>query len=75
MTLAGKIGNVVARRKSDSTVAMLYHCVTVSGELKAGQAFASFTHNSENRLCMHLDWQCLTGDRTPGRSEWVLEAP
>jgi hypothetical protein len=68
-----RTGNVVARRKIDSTVEMLYHCVTVSGELKAGQAFASFTHNSENRLCMHLDWQWLTGDRSKGRSDWVLE--
>lgn len=70
-----KTGNVVARRVSDSIVEMLYHCVTVSGELKAGQARARFTSDPDRGLCMHLDWQWLTGDRTSGRSEWVLEAP
>lgn len=67
-------GRVVARRRIDSTVEMLYHCVTVSGELKAGQALARFTSDSERGLCMHLDWQWLTGDRANGHSEWVLEA-
>ena len=70
-----KTGYVVAQRKSDSTVEMLYHCITTARELKAGQALASFSHNSENRLCMHLDWQWLVGDRTKGSSEWILEAP
>jgi hypothetical protein len=30
-----RTGNVVATRKSPSTIEMLYHCVTTSGELKA----------------------------------------
>jgi len=67
-------GSVVARRKSDSTVEMLYHCVTVSGELKAGQARARFASDPDRGLSMHLDWQWLTGDRASGHSEWILQA-
>jgi hypothetical protein len=61
-----KTGSVVARRTGDSIVEMLYHCVTVSGELRAGQARARFTSDPERGLCMQLDWQWLTGDRTSG---------
>lgn len=53
---------------------MLYHCITISGELKAGRAMAIFSHNVDKKLCMHLDWQWLTGDRSKGVSEGIVEA-
>ncbi len=68
-----KTGQVIARRLDDATVEMLYHCVTVTSELKAGRALARFTKTPEHALCMHLDWQWLTGDQSVGVSEWVLE--
>ncbi len=68
-----KTGNVVARKTSESSVEMLYHCITNSGELKAGQASAVFVYDAEQSLVMKLDWQWLTGDRAKGQSEWVLE--
>jgi hypothetical protein len=67
-------GQVVARRIDESTVEMLYHCVTVARELKAGRALARFTQTSDETLSMHLDWQWLTGDQSAGVSEWILEA-
>ncbi len=67
-------GQVVARRKDHCTVEMLYQCVTVSQELKAGRALARFSHTPDKTLCMHLDWQWLTGDQSGGVSEWILEA-
>jgi hypothetical protein len=69
-----RTGQVVARRKDDSTVEMLYQCVTLSHELKAGRALARFSHTPEKKLCMHLDWQWLTGDQSGGVSEWMLES-
>ena len=66
-------GQVVACRKDDCTVEMLYQCVTVSHELKAGRALARFSHTPDKTL-MHLDWQWLTGDQSGGVSEWMLEA-
>jgi hypothetical protein len=69
-----RIGQVVARRKDHCTVEMLYQCVTVSDELKAGRALARFSDTPDKTLCMHLDWQWLTGDQSGGVSEWMLEA-
>ena len=69
-----RTGQLVARWKSDGTLEMLYQCVTLSDELKAGRALARFSHMSDKTLCMHLDWQWLTGDQSEGVSEWMLEA-
>ena len=69
-----RTGQVVARRRDDGTVEMLYQCVTVSKELKAGRALARFTLTPDKTLCMHLDWHWLTGDQSGGVSEWVLKA-
>ncbi len=69
-----KTGQVVARRQDDGTVEMLYHCVTVTGELKAGRALARFSDAADQMPSMHLDWQWLTGDQSGGVSEWLLES-
>jgi hypothetical protein len=77
MTLAGKTFRAVANSANGTIgtdTTMLYHCVTTSGELKAGQASARFTTEADRRHWMKLDWQWLTGDRTSGRSEWILES-
>jgi hypothetical protein len=68
-----RTGQVVARRRDQWTVEMLYQCVTVSDELKAGRALARFSDALDKPLRMHLDWQWLTGDQSKGISEWVLE--
>ena len=66
-------GQVVARRRDHGTLEMLYQCITVSQELKAGRALARFSHAPDETLCMHVDWQWLTGDQSGGVSEWRLE--
>lgn len=68
-----RTGQVVARRRDEWTVEMLYQCVTGSDELKAGRALARFSQATDEPLRMHLDWQWLTGDQSKGTSEWVLE--
>src|SRR5688500_7332686 len=68
-----RTGQVIARRTDDSTIEMLYQCVTASHELKAGRALARFSHTPDKNLRMHLDWQWLTGDQSKGVSEWMLE--
>lgn len=70
-----RTGSVVARRKSPTAVEMLYHCITLTGELKAGRATARFVYGPDRQLHMHLDWQWLTGDRTKGTSDWALVEP
>jgi hypothetical protein len=71
----GKIkrGQVIARRTGEVTLELLYHCLTTSDELKAGRASATFIRDDKEQLWMHLDWQWLTGDKTTGQSQWMLE--
>jgi hypothetical protein len=67
-------GSVVAIRRTSTGMEMLYHCVTVSGELRAGHALGVISEDPvDHRPHLYLDWQWLTGERTRGSSEWVLE--
>jgi hypothetical protein len=66
-----KTGHVVGRWHDPSTIEMLYHCITVTGELQAGRALASFSRDSGGPMHMHVDWQWLTGDQHTGTSQWV----
>ena len=67
-------GSVIARRTGELTIEMLYHCLTVAGELQAGRASGRFETAVGEQLLMHLDWQWLTGDQSKGQSEWILES-
>lgn len=62
-------GNVVAIWRTDSGLEMLYHCVTTSGELRAGHALGVIADSH-----LYLDWQWLTGERSRGSSEWLMES-
>ncbi len=42
------------------------------GEVEAGRTHKRFALDEEDQMRMYLDWQWLTGDRSSGRSEWIL---
>jgi hypothetical protein len=67
-------GNVIACRNGESSIEMLYQCLTVAGELQAGCALGKFEWGADQQLHMYLDWHWLTGDQSKGQSEWVLES-
>ena len=50
---------------------MLYQCLTMDNELKAGKALAKITLNKHNKMRLKLDWQWLTAEGTTGTSEYV----
>lgn len=54
---------------ADGTSRMLYHALTISGDLVAGKAEVSFSGNEPLR--MQLNWQWLTGDLSSGTSNWI----
>jgi hypothetical protein len=64
-------GHVLAKRTSETELEMLYHGATTDGAHNAGKAHAKFAPDEQGRMCMHLDWQWLTGDQSKGQSEWV----
>ena len=64
-------GHVLGKRVNESEMELLYLSATISGEVKAGKAHARFTLGKDKKICMHMDWQWLTGDHSSGQSEWV----
>ncbi len=67
------VGHVLGRRLGESDMELLYQGATVSGGIQAGRAQARFARNADGRPSMYLEWQWLTGDRSAGQSEWVLD--
>ena len=67
-------GRVIALRKDEFAIEMLYHCLTTTGELKAGRATGKFDFGADGQWRMFLDWQWLTGDQAAGHSEWLAES-
>ena len=63
-------GHVIGKKKSESEATLLYHAVTVEGEIQAGKASAVFKMGADQKLRMYLNWQWLTGDQSSGTSEW-----
>jgi hypothetical protein len=53
-----------------STGVMLYHALTMDGDLVAGRATVSVQEHAGNPAEMRLDWQWLTGDQSSGTSVW-----
>lgn len=49
---------------------MLYHSLSLEGELSAGKATITLSKANSNNLEMQLDWHWLTGDLSSGISKW-----
>ena len=65
-----KYGKIIARLEG-AELNMLYQCLTMDNELKAGKALAKITLNKHNKMRLKLDWQWLTAEGTTGTSEYV----
>ena len=48
---------------------MLYQCMTVDGELKAGKAIADIALNEHGKIMLKLAWKWLGDKREKGISE------
>jgi len=66
-----RLGQVLARRTTDDALDMHYHAGSTSGEIRAGHGRATFAADSQGRMRMFIEWQWLTGDHSPGHSEWA----
>jgi hypothetical protein len=65
-----KYGKIIATLDKDA-LTMLYQCVTIENELKAGTAIAKVSLNKENKILLKLDWQWLNGNQEKGISEYI----
>ena len=50
---------------------MLYQCLTVDNELKAGKALAKIRLTENGKIKLTLDWEWLDEENAKGRSEYL----
>ncbi len=65
-----KYGKIIAQLK-DKKLHMLYQCITIDNELKAGKALADITFTEENKIALSLNWEWLNGDNEKGVSQYI----
>ena len=65
-----KYGKIIAHVMNEKLI-MLYQCITVDNDLKAGKSIAEISLNENDKIKLKLDWQWLTDDLTTGKSIYV----
>ncbi len=63
-------GKIIGHLNGD-TINMLYQCLTINNELKAGKAIAKLSIAANNKIHMKLDWEWLDSDHEKGTSEYI----
>lgn len=70
----GKIryGKIIAKLLPlDDKLEMLYQCITIDGELKAGKAMAKIDLNKSGKILLSLNWQWMGDSQASGTSVYV----
>lgn len=65
-----KYGKIIAELKGNQ-LNMLYQCLTVNNELKAGRALAQIVLKENGKIKLSLDWEWLTNGNEKGKSEYM----
>ncbi len=63
-------GHIIGQFNEAGEGDMLYHCLTINRDLKAGKATANFEEMEDGRIAMSLDWQWVSGDTSKGQSRY-----
>ena len=65
-----KHGTIIANLKKDK-LDMLYQCITIDNELKAGKALAKISLTTNHKMKLELKWQWLGEKEESGISEYI----
>ncbi|AXG69853.1 hypothetical protein KORDIASMS9_02081 [Kordia sp. SMS9] len=66
-----KEGFVVGKQISEDRIELLFQCITIHGDLKAGVSTGSISTAADGRLLLNFDWQWLNGDLSGGTSSYI----
>lgn len=66
-----KYGKIIAKVIDEKNLKMLYQCLTIEGELKAGSADANVSINTKGKIQLDLNWQWLNDEKTSGTSTYI----
>ena len=65
-----KYGKIIADLRGDR-LHMLYQCMTIENELKAGKAIADISLTENGKIKLNLHWEWLDGSGKKGTSEYL----
>ena len=65
-----KTGLIIGIFVKPDTAKLIYHCLTIDDQLKAGEALAHFNVNDSGVLCIDMHWRWLNGEQTSGTSHY-----
>jgi hypothetical protein len=63
-------GKIIAHLQGD-TLNILYQCLTIDNELKAGKALAKAVYNEGGKIKLTLNWEWLNSSQIKGQSEYI----
>jgi hypothetical protein len=63
-------GKIIAKLKGNN-LEMLYQCITIHNELKAGKAFAEISLIENKKMKLKLNWEWLDNKNEKGVSEYI----
>ena len=63
-------GKIIAKLVEDK-LEMLYQCLTIDGELKAGKAIAQINFSENGKMKLSLEWEWLGENERSGTSEYI----
>ena len=64
-------GQLIGRVTGAGSIALLYHCITTTGDLLAGESTGTVGRDATGRVTLDFEWAWLTGDRSGGQSSYV----
>jgi len=64
-------GKIIAKLIAEDELEMLYQCLTIEEELKAGKANAKIKYDEDGKIRLNLNWEWLDGSDQKGTSEYV----
>ena len=65
-----KYGKIIANLK-ENKLDMLYLCITIENELKAGKAIADISFTENGKIKLILNWEWLGDKKETGVSEYI----
>lgn len=66
-----KEGLILGKQIQESQIELLYQCLTIDGELRAGEAKGRVFKTKTGKLKLEFDWNWLNGDLSGGKSEYL----
>lgn len=64
-------GFIVGKQTDESTIELIFQCITKDGELKVGESKGVVSKNLNGKLELSFEWNWLNGDLSGGESHYT----